>query len=151
VREAVELVLQASAFGLSHPDYRGKIFVLDMGEPVRIVDLARQMIRLAGLRPDTDVKIEFTGLRPGEKLFEEIFHGSEPPMPTEAKGILAASPRLADAAELGRSLDALSDYCRAHRPGDALALLRKLVPEYEPSDQSRRLCDAVEQAVLQCR
>src|SRR5205085_11089746 len=73
VREAVELVLQASALpsdsGAS--DARGKIFVLDMGEPVKIVDLAHQMIRLAGLRPGRDVAIEYIGLRPGEKLHEE--------------------------------------------------------------------------------
>src|SRR5215475_4003782 len=72
VREAVELVLQASALSpaAETADSRGKIFVLDMGEPVRIVDLARQMIRLAGLRLDRDIKIEFIGLRPGEKLHE---------------------------------------------------------------------------------
>ncbi len=70
IREAVELVLQASAFGFSNPTrYQGRIFVLDMGEPVKILHLARQMIRLAGLQPDRDVKIEITGLRPGEKLF----------------------------------------------------------------------------------
>ena len=53
-----------------------------MGEPVKIVDLARQMVRLAGLRPDVDVEIRYTGLRPGEKLFEELFHGREPAVPT---------------------------------------------------------------------
>ena len=73
VREAVELVLQASAFGTTAFKGDGKIFVLDMGEPVLILDLANQMIRLAGLKPDDDIKIEFTGLRPGEKLFEEMF------------------------------------------------------------------------------
>ena len=79
VREAVELVLQASAHGLQHPEERGQIFVLDMGESIRIVDVARQMIRLAGLRPDEDIKITFTGLRPGEKLYEELFDRDEKP------------------------------------------------------------------------
>ncbi|OAN49216.1 nucleotide sugar dehydratase [Paramagnetospirillum marisnigri] len=133
VREAVELVLQASSFGALHPDFRGKIFVLDMGEPVKIVHLARQMIRLAGLRPDVDVKISFTGLRPGEKLFEEIFHGAEPPVATEQPGILVATPRAVDAEELGLALDDLSQACRAHRPEAALAILKRLVPEYQPS------------------
>ena len=132
IREAVELVLQASAFGVAHPDYRGKIFVLDMGEPVRIVDLARQMIRLAGLRPDVDVKIEFTGLRPGEKLFEEIFHGSEPPVPTERKGILVAAPRAADAGELADRLDRLAEVCRAHDSAAAVTMVQALVPEFVP-------------------
>jgi O-antigen biosynthesis protein WbqV len=132
VREAVELVLQASAFGVEHPDYRGKIFVLDMGEPVRIVDLARQMIRLAGLRPDVDVKIVFTGLRPGEKLFEEIFHGAEPPVATERKGILVATPRLVDAREMAVQLDRLAEHCRAHDSAAAVAAVRQLVPEYTP-------------------
>lgn len=136
VREAVELVLQASAFGVEHPDYRGKIFVLDMGEPVRIVDLARQMIRLAGLRPDVDVKITFTGLRPGEKLFEEIFHGAEPPVPTERKGILVAAPRAADAGELGAELARLEELCRQHQVEPAVAALRALVPEYTPDSRA---------------
>ena len=139
VREAVELVLQASAFGIAHPAYRGKIFVLDMGEPVRIVDLARQMVRLAGLRVDRDIRIAFTGLRPGEKLFEEIFHGSEPPVPTEARGILVASPRLVDADDLARELDGLERHCRAHQPAAALAALARLVPEYAPSAEARAL------------
>ncbi|CAA7612158.1 nucleoside-diphosphate sugar epimerase/dehydratase [Magnetospirillum sp. UT-4] len=137
VREAVELVLQASAFGLEHDDYRGKIFVLDMGEPVRIVDLARQMIRLAGLRPDVDVKVTFTGLRPGEKLFEEIFHGAEPPLPTERKGILVAAPRSVDAEELGVALSELEAGCRAHQPERVLAILKRMVPEYAPQTAAK--------------
>ncbi|MDO8607803.1 MAG: nucleoside-diphosphate sugar epimerase/dehydratase [Phaeospirillum sp.] len=133
VHEAVELVLQASAFGVEHPDYRGKIFVLDMGEPVRIVHLARQMIRLAGLRPDKDIQISFTGLRPGEKLFEEIFHGAEPPVATGRPGVLVAAPRAVDAEELGVAIAELGQACRAHQPRAALAILRRLVPEYLPS------------------
>ncbi|ARJ66578.1 nucleotide sugar dehydratase [Magnetospirillum sp. ME-1] len=130
VREAVELVLQASAFGIGHPVYRGKIFVLDMGEPVKIVHLARQMVRLAGLRPDVDVKIIFTGLRPGEKLFEELFHGSEPTVATEMPGILVAEPRSADAADLGAAIDGLARLCRDHDADGALAALCRVVPEY---------------------
>ncbi|HET8995038.1 MAG TPA: nucleoside-diphosphate sugar epimerase/dehydratase, partial [Acetobacteraceae bacterium] len=92
VREAVGLVLQASVLrtgGAALPaGEEGGIFVLDMGKPVKIVDLARQMIRLAGLQPDSDVEIRFTGLRPGEKLYEELFHGKEPPVPTGHPGLL---------------------------------------------------------------
>lgn len=135
VREAVELVLQASTFGIDHPAYRGKIFVLDMGEPVKIVHLARQMIRLAGLRPDVDIKIVFTGLRPGEKLFEEIFHGAEPPFPTELPGILVAEPRAADAIELAASIDRLAEGCRSQRIEGVLADLCRLVPEFQPQEE----------------
>jgi len=134
IREAVELVLQASALGRVSPLYRGKIFVLDMGEPVRIIDLATQMIRLAGLRPNQDVKITFTGLRPGEKLFEELFHGAEPPMPTERPGILVAAPRAVDLEDIRQTLTALEEDCRAHRVPEILARLRALVPEYQPSE-----------------
>ena len=137
VREAVELVLQASAFGVGNPDYRGKIFVLDMGEPVKVVHLARQMIRLAGLRPEKDVAITFTGLRPGEKLFEEIFHGAEPPVATGQPGVLVAAPRAVDAEELGSAISDLAEACRAHRPETALAIVRRLVPEYQNSTRSQ--------------
>lgn len=72
IPEAVSLVLQAGAYAKG-----GEIFVLDMGEPVRIDDLARNMIRLAGFEPDVDIMVEYTGLRPGEKLFEEILMAAE--------------------------------------------------------------------------
>ncbi|MDT8267160.1 polysaccharide biosynthesis protein, partial [Roseomonas sp. DSM 102946] len=119
VREAVGLVLQASVVGAEDradqpPELReGGIFVLDMGDPVKIVDLARRMIRLAGLRPDEDVAIRFTGLRPGEKLYEELFHGQEPPNPTRFPGLLVATPRTADPALVGRAIDEIAAACRA--------------------------------------
>ncbi len=134
VREAVGLVLQASVLGSGDApltEGEGGIFVLDMGEPVKIVDLARQMIRLAGLRPDEDVEIRFTGLRPGEKLFEELFHGREPPAPTGHPGLLMASPRTADTAIVGRALDEIAAACRTEQARAALTLLGRLVPEFE--------------------
>src|ERR1700722_13882318 len=87
VREAVELVLQASSLGVKPSDQRGKVLVLDMGEPIKIADLARQIIRLAGLKPDEDIKITYTGLRPGEKLFEEVFADAEELIPSAADGV----------------------------------------------------------------
>lgn len=129
IREAVELVLQASSLGVSHHD-QGKIYVLDMGKPVRIVELARQMIRLAGMQPDKDIKITFSGLRPGEKLFEEIFHGSEAPIPTALDGVLLASPRLTDLDELRLQLEAMAQLCRCQDESEAIALLKRLVPEF---------------------
>ena len=131
VREAVGLVLQASVVGSARHVTDGGIFVLDMGEPVKIVDLARQMIRLAGLRPELDVAIEFTGLRPGEKLYEEMFHGREPPTPTEYPGLLMATPRTADATVVGRAIDDIAAACHAGNTARALALLARLVPEFD--------------------
>ena len=132
VREAVELVLQASALPPRREaaDARGKIFVLDMGEPVKIVDLAQQMIRLAGLRPGRDVALEFIGLRPGEKLHEELFHPAEPLIPTGNPAIRLAAPRTADYAMLARSIDELEENARARREERLLQLLARLVPEY---------------------
>jgi O-antigen biosynthesis protein WbqV len=131
VREAVELVLHASSLGVGDPQAGGKIFVLDMGEPVKIVDLARQMIRLAGLKPDQDVAITFTGLRPGEKLNEQLFHHNEPLVETVLKGIQLASPRPHDAGVLADEFDRIEDAARGRRKADALQLLQRLVPEYQ--------------------
>jgi FlaA1/EpsC-like NDP-sugar epimerase len=86
IPEAAQLVIQAGAMGRG-----GEIFVLDMGEPVRIVDLARDMIRLSGLREGDDVEIRFTGLRPGEKLFEELYGAAEEQRPTAHPKIRAAT------------------------------------------------------------
>ncbi len=116
VREAVELVLEAaSTTGEQEAASRGKIFVLDMGEPVRIVDLARQMIRLAGLRPDRDIKLDYIGLRPGEKLHEALFHDAEAPVPTRNPALRLAAPRTADYAVLARSIDELEEHACAGR------------------------------------
>lgn len=130
VREAVELVLQATAYGMRGGEERGRIFVLDMGQPVKIVDLARQMIRLAGLRPDKDIRIVFTGLRPGEKLFEEMFDADEPPERTEAEGVLVASPRAVDFAILRRAIDELEAAAQAGDQQRMMALLSHIVPDY---------------------
>ena len=146
VPEAVGLVLQASVLGvggeaasataslLREPTAEllrnGGIFVLDMGKLVKIVDLARQMIRLAGLRPDQDVAIRFTGLRPGEKLTEELFHGREPPVQTGYPGLLVATPRTADRAAVGRAVDAIGVACRNNDASEAIRLLCALVPEF---------------------
>ena len=130
VREAVELVLQASALANGDNEARGKIFVLDMGEPVKIVDLASQMIRLAGKKPGQDVKIDFIGLRPGEKLHEELFYANETLVPTKVAGIRLAAPRTIDYAVLARSLDELGELTRERRNDRLFALLQTLVPEY---------------------
>jgi len=128
IREAVELILQASALGRT--DRQGKIFVLDMGEPVRIIDLARQMIRLAGLTPGSDIDIEITGPRPGEKLFEEILHGSENLVPTEAQGILLAAPRTVDITAMTLAVEQLRNACKMEDNNVVSAVLNSFVPEF---------------------
>jgi O-antigen biosynthesis protein WbqV len=134
--EAVQLVLQAAAYSVGGAGERGRIFVLDMGEPVKIVDLARQMIRLAGLEPDRDIKIAFTGLRPGEKLTERLSDDEEPLRPTTLPGILTASPRIVPRLVVDAFLDRLEAAAQA---GFGSAELTALL------DQARRnaLPDAV--------
>lgn len=92
VQEAVLLILQSSARALQTDADRGTIFVLDMGEPLRIVDIAKRLIRMQGLRPDIDVPIKFIGLRPGEKLYEELFDSSEAKIESAIPGIFEAMP-----------------------------------------------------------
>ena len=132
VREAVELVLEASSTmpEAAGRDTRGKIFVLDMGEPVKIVDLARQMIRLAGKRPDRDISIIYMGLRPGEKLHEALFHAAEAPIPTANPALRLAAPRTADYAVLARSIEELEEQARAGNRVRVIDLLHRFVPEY---------------------
>ena len=131
IREAVELVLQASVLGLAGGGEAGQIHVLDMGEPIRILDLARQMIRLAGLTPGRDVEILFTGLRPGEKLTEELFHQQEPLAPTAHPSLRLAAPRVANPELLARGLDELAGAAERRDTAEALRLLARLVPEYQ--------------------
>ena len=128
IHEAAELVLQAAALGPGRDD-EGAIYVLDMGQPVKIMDLAKQMIRLAGKEPGKDVAIHVTGLRVGEKLYEELFHGQEPPVATNMPGVFIARPRTVDHAVIAAKLSALDDACRRRDETVALALVADLVPE----------------------
>ena len=131
IREAVELVLQAAVLGVKEEN-RAPIFVLDMGEPVRIEELACQMIRLAGLTPYKDIDITFTGLRPGEKLFEELFYDAENMLETGHALIHLARARTLDRAAV---LSALDKLITAASHGDATTLrplLQQTVEEYVP-------------------
>jgi len=133
IPEAVQLVLQAVTLGQG-----GEVFILNMGKPVSILELARHMIELSGLRPDEDVPIAFTGLHPGEKISEELFLAGEDYQGTaHEKVFVVNSNDVSDhdlTGRLGKYLDALIASAAA---GDALsvrALLRSLVPEYHPPD-----------------
>lgn len=128
IPEAVQLVLQAVVIGRG-----GEVLVLDMGEPIKIVDLAQDLIRLSGLEVGRDIEIKFSGVRPGEKLYEEMFFGAEMAEPTEHPKVLRA--RHVDLpAELASMVEALVGQARA---GEDEALLRgllmQLVPDYRPA------------------
>ena len=125
IPEASQLILQAAVAGKG-----GEIFVLDMGEPVRIRDLAEQMIRLSGKQPGVDVPIVFTGLRPGEKLYEELFHEEERLAPTGQDKLRLAHVREVDQETLDRSLEEMEAACAAYDEQRLLDLLKVLVPEF---------------------
>ena len=134
VKEAVELVLQASVQGVLNKDDIGKIYVLDMGQPIKIMDLARQIIMLAGLRPDEDIKIEITGLRPGEKLSEELLHASEKLITTGHPAILLAAPRGSDTEILKKEIDNLTTSAHQATHREVRAIISRLVPEFHTTE-----------------
>jgi len=125
IPESVSLILQAGSMGKG-----GEIFVLEMGEPVLIKDLAEQMIRLSGLEPDRDIKIEYIGLRPGEKLFEEIFHESEDLRGTTHPKLQLARARQCDWGWLTAVLDDLRSAATSRDVPELIRHLRQIVPEY---------------------
>ena len=141
IPEAVRLVLNASAHDADHQEQRGKIMVLDMGEPVRIVDLAERMIQLAGFRPYVDIDIVYTGLRPGEKLYEELFDPSEVQNTETEGGYVVASPRITDKRLLLETLASLESVTAREDLTRALELLKHIVPEYEKAAGAGSLHD----------
>jgi len=132
IPEAAQLILQAGTMGKG-----GEIFVLDMGEPVKIAYLAEQLIRLSGKKPGEDIEIAYTGLRPGEKLYEELFHESEKLAGTTHPKILLANSRSMDFAQLEQALERMMAACEADDERQIYGLLSDLVPEH----QSRLLLD----------
>ena len=126
IAEAVGLILQAGAMG-----HGGEVFVLDMGEPVPIRELAKQMIRLSGFEPDRDIKIVYTGLRPGEKLFEEVFHEQENLRGTSHPKLQLAAGRRIDWDWLLTRLDRLEQAAAARDMAAIVEQLKTLVPEYD--------------------
>lgn len=134
IPESVQLVLQAAVLGQG-----GEVLVLDMGEPVKIVDLARDLIRLSGLEVDRDIEIKFTGVRPGEKLYEELFFGAEVAVPTRHPKVLSSRQ-----AELTPGMPALMERLVAEATGPAnehalRGLLLALVPDYQPEKSPNNL------------
>jgi FlaA1/EpsC-like NDP-sugar epimerase len=127
IPEAVGLVLQAAQMGAG-----GEIFVLDMGRPVKIVDLARQLIELSGLRPDEDIEIRFTGLRPGEKLFEELSYSAENHQPTAHPKIMRFVSEARPLAEVQAAIEDLVAQAQTMERNQLKLRLKLVVPEYTP-------------------
>jgi FlaA1/EpsC-like NDP-sugar epimerase len=121
IQEAVQLVLQAAALSRGN-----EVLTLDMGEPVGILDLARNLIRLSGRVPDVDVKIEIVGVRPGEKLVEELVDPEEEPLPSSHPGISVARPPVPDRPALRRALRELEALAREGRSDDLAERMKEL-------------------------
>lgn len=131
IPEACQLIMQAAAAGQG-----GEVFVLDMGEPVKVGYLAEQMIRLSGKRPGVDVRIEYIGLRPGEKMHEELFHPQEHLTPTGHAKLLLAQSRPIDHRRLELALGKLAQACAVFDEDLIRRTLRELVPEFaQPGDE----------------
>jgi FlaA1/EpsC-like NDP-sugar epimerase len=128
IPEACQLVLQAAVMGEG-----GQICVLDMGEPVKIVDLARNLILLSGLRPDDDIKIEFSGMRPGEKLYEELSSLTEDTVPTAHEKIRIFTGNGMPDGDMAGWMDCLREICRARETGRLVVALKEIVLDYSPS------------------
>jgi FlaA1/EpsC-like NDP-sugar epimerase len=134
IPEAAQLVLQAFSLGKG-----GEIFVLDMGEPVRIVDLARNLILLSGLQPDRDIKLQFTGLRPGEKMFEELNLGDERLVPTRHSQIKSYdSPSGLELKQLKAYLNGLRQIVDERDVARLVFLLKEMIPDYNPGSDLLR-------------
>ena len=140
-REAVQLVLQAASLDSAEQQsvvtHDGRIFVLDMGEPVKILDLAKRMIEAHGLQPGVDIEIRFSGLRPGEKLFEEIFLDTEKLVKTGADGVLLASPAMIDLPLLNPRLSDVIEHAKSGAEIDLDEAVHHLVPEFQPATAER--------------
>lgn len=139
IPEACQLVLQAGALGEG-----GEIFVLEMGTPVKIADMARDLIRLSGKEPGKDIQIVYTGLRPGEKLYEELITHGEDIVPTSHEKIMVLRRNGHSSSsyyqQVQAVLDELMEDAKSHNAGRIKATLNRLIPEYVPSDTASVLC-----------
>ena len=133
VQEAASLVLRTGTLPESDAGAEGRVYVLDMGEPVRIDHLARQLIRLHGLKPEADIPIVYTGLRPGEKLWEEIFYDAEDVRATSADGVFVASDPSEPWAELEPRVRSLLQVARDRDHAGVFEALQTLEPAFRPT------------------
>lgn len=125
IPEACQLVLEAGAMGQG-----GEIFVFDMGKPMKIADLARKMIRMSGKEPGKDIQVVFTGLRPGEKLYEELLNNTENTLPTYHEKIMIAKVRASDFTEINEQVNQLIASAKEHYLTPTVLKMKQLVPEF---------------------
>lgn len=125
IPEACVLVLEAGTTGSG-----GEIYIFDMGEPVKILDLAKKMIRLAGYKPDVDIPIEFTGLRPGEKLYEELLNNKEITQKTHHPKIMIATVREYDYQEVSKKINELIEFSTYGKNFLSISQMKEIVPEF---------------------
>ena len=129
IPEAVQLVIQAGSMA-----FGGEIFILDMGKPVKIIDLARDLIRLSGFEPDIDMPIKITGLRPGEKLFEELLLDEEGMLATKHNMIFIGKPISRDYKMLIEHLDKLRNLINHGTEKEVIEFIKFVVPNYTNGD-----------------
>jgi len=129
IGEAARLVIQAGAMSKN-----GEVFLLDMGSPVRIRDLALQMIELSGLIPEKDIPLHLAGLRPGEKLYEELLIDPAQSQPTRPPRIFSSEEPLPESEALQKEIQLLSDAISKRDLNSALESMKRLVPEYDPDN-----------------
>ena len=137
IPEASCLVLEAATLGDG-----GEIFCFDMGQPVKIADLAKNMIRLAGFEPGKDIEITYTGLRPGEKLYEELLNQKETTIPTKHKKILVAKVRESDYQEVAEQIEALIQLAKTGKVFPTVKLMKQIVPEFKSKNSVYEELDA---------
>ena len=137
IPEASCLVLEAATLGSG-----GEIFCFDMGQPVKIADLAKNMIRLAGFEPGKDIEITYTGLRPGEKLYEELLNQKETTIPTKHKKILVAKVREYDYQEVAEQIEALIQLAKTGKVFPTVKLMKQIVPEFKSKNSVYEELDA---------
>jgi FlaA1/EpsC-like NDP-sugar epimerase len=125
IPEACQLVLEAGAMGNG-----GEVYIFDMGKPVKIIDLAHKMIRLAGFTPDVEIKVKVVGLRPGEKLYEELLNDAAKTLPTHHDKIMIAQEEMEDFKVLNEAVDALIEEAKHYTTNEIVIKMKEIVPEF---------------------
>jgi FlaA1/EpsC-like NDP-sugar epimerase len=138
IPEACQLVLEAGAMGKG-----GEIFIFDMGKPVKIIDLAHKMIRLAGFIPEEDIKIKIVGLRPGEKLYEELLNDTSTTLPTHHEKIMIAQDVYSDCSNFTLAIDELILSAHRYSSNEIVAIMKKIVPEFKSMNSNFEGLDVI--------